>query len=173
MLYVIIIHGLNRAQLYSLLYSLPERVHCGVGTTNWTGGRPGRVGPIVEAHDHSGELGKPTGLFGFIGWPSQVRHINADTLQSAIITQLVRSFGEEARTPDYFHIEDWAENPFVCAPTDITEPPQHPQLAPSLLRKPFLDDRVFLAVAELARVSPGLTLDNFNFDIAPGKSLGM
>ena len=59
-------------------------------------------------------MGNPAGLFGFIGWPSQVRHTNADTLQSAIITQLVRCFGEEARTPDYFHLEDWAENPFVC-----------------------------------------------------------
>ena len=38
-----------------------------------------RLGPLVEAHDHSGELGKPAGLFGFIGWPSQVRHINAAT----------------------------------------------------------------------------------------------
>jgi monoamine oxidase len=116
-------------------------------------------------------MGNPAGLFGFIGWPSQVRHTNADTLQSAIITQLVRCFGEEARTPDYFHLEDWAENPFVCAPTDITEPPQHPQLAPSLLRKPFWDDRVFLAVAEIATVSPGLIEGAFHIGSAVAKGV--
>ena len=125
-----------------------------------------RLGPLVEAHDHSGEQGKPAGLFGFIGWPRKVRHINADTLQSAIITQLVRCFGEEARTPDYFHVEDWAENPFVCAQTDITEPPQHPQLTPSLLRKAFWGDRVFLAVAEIATVSPGLIEGAFHIGSA-------
>ena len=115
-----------------------------------------RVGPLVEAHDHSGALGDPAALFGFIGWPRQVRLVNASTLQSAIVAQLVRCFGEDARTPDYFCIEDWAENAFVCAPLDVAEPPQHPELAPSLLRKPLWADRVFLAVAELATVSPGL-----------------
>jgi monoamine oxidase len=130
-----------------------------------------RLGPLVEAHDHSGELGNPAGLFGFIGWPSQVRHTNADTLQSVIITQLVRCFGEKARTPDHFHVEDWAESPFVCAPADITEPPQHPQLAPSLLRKPFWDDRVFLAVAEIATVSPGLIEGAFHIGSAVAKGV--
>ena len=132
-----------------------------------------RLGPLVEAHDHSGELGKPAGLFGFVGWPSQVRHTNAETLQSAIIMQLVRCFGEKARTPDHFHVEDWAENPFVCAPTDITEPPQHPQLAPSLLRKPFWDDRVFLAVAEIATVSPGLIEGAFHIGSAVAKGVSV
>ena len=132
-----------------------------------------RLGPLVEAHDHSGELGKPAGLFGFVGWPSQVRHTNAETLQSAIITQLVRCFGEKARTPDHLHVEDWAENPFVCAPTDITEPPQHPQLAPSLLRKPFWDDRVFLAVAEIATVSPGLIEGAFHIGSAVAKGVSV
>jgi len=130
-----------------------------------------RLGPLVEAHDHSGGLGKPAGLFGFIGWPYQARRIHADTLQSAIITQLVRCFGEEARTTDYFHVEDWAENPFVCAPIDVTEPPQHPQLAPSLLRNPFWDDRVFLAVAELATVSPGLIEGAFHIGSAVAKGV--
>ena len=130
-----------------------------------------RLGPLVEAHDHSGELGNPAGLFGFIGWPSQVRHSNADTLQSAIITQLVRCFGEAAGAPDHFHVEDWSENPFVCAPIDVTEPPQHPQVAPALLRKPFWDDRVFLAVAELATVSPGLIEGAFHIGSAVAKSV--
>jgi monoamine oxidase len=130
-----------------------------------------RLGPLVESHDHSGELGNPAGLFGFIGWPNQIRHTNADPLQSAIITQLVRCFGEGARTPDHFQVEDWAENSFVCAPTDITEPPQHPQLAPSLLRKPFWDDRVFLAVAETATVSPGLIEGAFHVGSAVAKGV--
>ena len=130
-----------------------------------------RMGPLLEAHDHSGELGRPAGLFGFIGWPREARHIDADILKSAIITQLVRCFGEEARAPDYFHIEDWAENPFVCTPMDVTGPPQHPQRAPSLLRKAFWGDRVFLAVAELATVSPGLIEGAFHIGSEVAKSV--
>ena len=131
-----------------------------------------RSGPLVEVHDHSGELGSPAGLFGFVGWPRRVRHMNADALQSAIITQLVRCFGEEARTPDHFHVEDWAENSFVCTSMDVNEPPQHPQLAPSLLRKAFWGERVFLAIAELATVSPGLIEGAFHIgsEVAEGVS---
>ena len=98
--------------------------------------------------------------------------MNADALPSAIITQLVRCFGEEARTPDHFHVEDWAENSFVCTSMDVNEPPQHPQLAPSLLRKAFWGERVFLAIAELATVSPGLIEGAFHIgsEVAEGVS---
>jgi len=130
-----------------------------------------RTGPLMEAHDHSGELGIPAGLFGFIGWPCHVRQIKADALRSAIITQLVRCFGEDARTPEHFHVEDWAENPFVCAQTDMSRPPQHPQLAPSLLRKALWGDRAFLAVAELATVSPGLIEGAFHIGLEVAKSV--
>ena len=125
--------------------------------TNGLSGRiASRLGPLVEAHDHSGEMGKPSGLFGFIGLPPKVRHDNAHAVRNEIVKQLVRCFGEDAAEPDTLHVEDWAENPFICTPTDITEQPQHPQLTPSLLRKPFWDERIFFAVAELATVSPGL-----------------
>lgn len=115
-----------------------------------------RIGPLVDAHDHSGAQGTPAALFGFIGWHRQLRHTNLDALKSAVIEQLVRCFGEDARTPEYLYIEDWAENESICAPRDLTELPQHPQLAPSVLRQPIWADRVFLAIAELATISPGL-----------------
>ena len=130
-----------------------------------------RVGPLFEVHDHSGAHGKPAALFGFIGWPRQVRFGNASTLQNAIVAQLVRCFGEDARTPDYFCIEDWAENAFVCAPLDVAEPPQHPQLVPALLRQPFWAERVFLGVAELATVSPGLIEGAFHIGVEVAKKV--
>ena len=130
-----------------------------------------RLGPLVEAHDHSGEMGKPSGLFGFIGLPPKVRHDNAHALKNEIVKQLVRCFGEDAAKPDTLHVEDWAENPFICTPTDITEPPQHPQLVQSLLRKPFWDDRIFFAVAELATVSPGLIEGAFHIGTTVAKGL--
>jgi monoamine oxidase len=116
-------------------------------------------------------MGKPSGLFGFIGLPPKVRHDNAQALRNAIVKQLVRCFGTDAAEPDTLHVEDWAENPFICTPTDITEQPQHPQLTPSVLRKPFWDDRIFFAVAELATVSPGLIEGAFHIGTTVAKSV--
>ena len=130
-----------------------------------------RLGPLVEVHDHSGKMGKPSGLFGFIGLPSKVRQDNADALRSEIVKQLVRCFGKDAAEPDNLHVEDWAENSFICTPKDITEQPQHPQIVPSLLRNPFWDERIFFAVAELATVSPGLIEGAFHIGSTVAKGI--
>jgi len=115
-----------------------------------------RSGPLVEAHDISGETGTPAAIFGFVGWPHDVRARKTDHLNSEIVTQLVRCFGQAAALPLQLHVEDWAANPFICTPRDLSEPMSHPDVGPGILRRPHADGRIFFAVAETSDVSPGL-----------------
>jgi monoamine oxidase len=125
-----------------------------------SGGLSGRiasqVGPLVEAHDHSGPEGTPAALFGFVGWPHSDRNRLGAKLEDQIIEQLGRCLGPEAWQPIKFHIEDWAENAFICAPMDLRESPSHPDVAPKILRRSHGDGRIYFAVAETSTRSPGL-----------------
>jgi len=114
-----------------------------------------QVGPLGEAHDLSGEDGKPAALFGFVGWSAEMRE-DEDILHEEILYQFARCFGEDAEDYTHFAVEDWARNPFICTETDRTEPPRHPELAPDILREPHFDGRMVFAVAEIGTNSPGL-----------------
>ncbi|MEM7057910.1 MAG: NAD(P)/FAD-dependent oxidoreductase [Pseudomonadota bacterium] len=113
----------------------------------------GRTGPLAEAHDHSGPDGVPAGIFGFIGWPHQMRAEHAARLSELISTQLERCFGA---LPTTIWIEDWACDPFTATPDDLRGPMEHPTVGPSVLRAPLFDGRLVFAGAETASQSPGL-----------------
>ncbi len=115
-----------------------------------------RTGPLAEAHDISGEDGTPAAIFGFVGWPHELRAENSDGLEIEIIAQLVRCFGEQANHATHVRVEDWAANPFICTPRDLAEPMSHPEVGPAILRQPLAGGRVVFSVAETSDVSPGL-----------------
>jgi len=115
-----------------------------------------QTGPIVEAHDHSGPNGWPAALFGFIGWPHSVRRQAGAELIQAVRAQLKRCFGPDSPDPVAVHIEDWAANPLIAAPADLTGPMAHPQVGPEMLRQPVAENRIRFAGSETARRSPGL-----------------
>ncbi len=115
-----------------------------------------RAGPLVEAHDVSGEAGTPAAVFGFVGWPHEMRLANRDGLETEILAQLVRCFGEAAARPTHIHVEDWAANKFVCSPRDRAEPMSHPDTGPAVLRQAHMNGRMVFAVAETSEISPGL-----------------
>lgn len=115
-----------------------------------------QTGPIVEAHDHSGPDGSPAALFGFIGWPHAVRRQVGADLKHAVHAQLKHCFGADSPDPIAIHIEDWATNPLVAAPADLTGPMAHPQVGPEVLRRPHADQRIRFTGSETARRSPGL-----------------
>ncbi len=115
-----------------------------------------RVGPIVEAHDHSGAGGADAALWGFLGWPHDMRAEYNGVLKDQIEAQLARCFGADAPTPTAIHIMDWATDPFVAVPDDLTGPMSHPTVGPNVLREPHFDERVYFAGAETAVQSPGL-----------------
>lgn len=115
-----------------------------------------RAGPLVEAHDVSGEDGTPAAIFGFVGWPHDMRVANKDRLNTEIVAQLVRCFGESAARPAQIHVEDWAANPFISTPGDLAEPMSHPDVGPDVLRQACAKGRVVFAAAETSDMSPGL-----------------
>ena len=124
-----------------------------------TRGLSGRIashsGPIVEGHDHCGPDGSPAAIFGFIGWPHDIRADAGAGLSGHVHAQLMRCFGPDAPEPLSIHIEEWAQNPYVAAPDDLTGPMQHPSTGPDILRQPH-NDRVWFAGAENAVQSAGL-----------------
>lgn len=115
-----------------------------------------RLGPMVETHDLCGKDGTPAALFGFVGLPPDIRRNNEDKLKQALADQLVRCFGPEAGDYKTLHIEDWAQNPYICTQTDREGPGTHPSNLPEIVREAFWDQNLQFAVAETATQSPGL-----------------
>lgn len=115
-----------------------------------------QAGPMVEAHDHSGSEGSPAALFGFIGWPHTMRREAGPELEAAVRDQLSRCFGPDSPSPISVHIEDWAFNPLVTSPQDLTGPMSHPQVGPGILRDAHGEGRIRFAGSETAGRSPGL-----------------
>lgn len=115
-----------------------------------------RLGPLVEVHDHSGINGTPAALFGFVGWPPERRASDPEGLRKAILGQLSACFGDEAAHPLELVIQDWATKPEIVTKQDLSQPSDHPDVGPAVLRQPYLDGRVLFAVSEVSNTSPGL-----------------
>lgn len=115
-----------------------------------------RIGPLVEAHDHTGANSTPAAIFGFVGWSPEKRRKDPEGLRQAILDQLSDCFGNAAGQPLELVVQDWATNPRIVTDLDISQPTAHPEIVPAILRQPHLDDRVRFAVSEVSHLSPGL-----------------
>ena len=113
------------------------------------------IGPMMEVHDNSGRDGTPAALFGFCGWPHEIRTQDPDGLRQSIISQLERCLGSKAKDFKHLHVEDWATNRHICSQLDLNRPPQHPSQLPDIVRSTHGNGLQF-AVAETATLSPGL-----------------
>lgn len=114
------------------------------------------VGPIVEAHDHCGPDATPGVIFGFIGWPHDVRKRIGAELEAHVGAQLERCFGPNSPAPRAIQIEEWASDPLVTSPGDLSEPMIHPGVGPPVVREAHMGGRLLFAGAESATISPGL-----------------
>lgn len=112
-----------------------------------------RVGPIVEGHDHCSADGSTAAIWGFVGWPHDMRMEQGSDLKTHVLEQLKRCFGEE---PISITIEDWSQDGFVTSPNDLSSPMHHPNVGPDILRQGHFKNRVWFAGAETAERSPGL-----------------
>ena len=116
-----------------------------------------RAGPIVEGHDHCSADGSIAALWGFIGWPHEMRiEIGTAKLKEEVLVQLERCFGNDSPNPLSITIEEWSQDPLVASPSDLSGPMHHPSVGPNSLRKPYADNRILFASAETAQTSPGL-----------------
>lgn len=115
-----------------------------------------QIGPLTEAHDHCQHDAAVHAIFGFIGWPPHIRKRHGRELESRINEQLVHCFGSRARGIRQIHVQDWADNPFICTPLDLHGPQNHPELVSDAFRHLHADSRLAFAVAEVSARSPGL-----------------
>ena len=110
----------------------------------------------MEAHDHSGADGDTAAIFGFVGWPPDLRKRDPGGLERAIRAQLAECLGAQAAHPLQLVVRDWAKDPGIVTDLDLAQPANHPDVGPAILRDAHLDGRVRFAVSEAANVSPGL-----------------
>jgi len=115
-----------------------------------------RIGPLVEAHDHTGIKGTPAAIFGFVGWLPDLRRKDPEGLRLAILNQLSECFGKAGARPLELVVQDWAMNPHISTDLDVSQPADHPAVGPPILMQPHLDGRVRFAVSEVSDLSPGL-----------------
>ncbi|SLN74546.1 Putrescine oxidase [Roseovarius albus] len=115
-----------------------------------------RVGPLVEVHDHTVADVSSGALFGFVGWSPEQRRNDAEGLEQAILSQLSDCFGKAAAHPIELTVQDWALNSRIVTDLDVTQPADHPEVAPPILRQSQLEGRVCFAVSEASDLSPGL-----------------
>ena len=105
----------------AVLYSNPFWQNQGL-----SGDAISQKGPLQEIHDASSADNTIFGLIGFVSVSAQDRHDKYDDLRSAIITQLIRLFGDAAASPLDVYIKDWAFDPFTSTIEDRQQMMFHP-----------------------------------------------
>lgn len=108
------------------------------------------VGPLREIHDMSAASGSPGALFGFA--PSTPS--TSPVTREAVIAQLERLFGAEARSASHVEIVDWSAERFTSPPRAVAmhryETYGHP-----LFAEPMFDGAIVWASTETSSVNPG------------------
>ncbi len=108
-----------------------------------------RVGPMVEIHDASPSDTGPYALFGFIGVPPKARQ-DVAALNSRIIDQFARLFGEDARSPLKLFLKDWAFDPMTATEQDQVPLHMHPRYGLPGALEDVWDGRLVFAGTEVA-----------------------
>jgi monoamine oxidase len=83
-------------------------------------------GPLVEIHDASPSVGGPFALFGFVGWPPDIRAQHRTETVTHAIVQLQDMFGATLGQPLATEVMDWAQVPTVATGRDRAGPASHP-----------------------------------------------
>jgi monoamine oxidase len=109
-----------------------------------------RLGPMVEIHDASDPRSDGGALFGFLGLPARVRAGQEQVIIDACVAQLVRLFGEKARSPLGAYLQDWAFESETAIEADHTPPPGHPNYCMPKDLSELWDGRLIFASTEVA-----------------------
>ena len=98
-----------------------------------SGNARSQAGPMAEIHDISDEAGTFGALFGFIGIPHATRRrLKNGELDTLCRAQLVRLFGQEARTRlQATRLQDWADEPLTAAEADGHAAHEHAPAPPN------------------------------------------
>lgn len=112
-------------------------------------------GPVFRFHDASTADQSHAALFGWITEGDPIHTASPEERQEAVIAQLVRMFGPEARHPLSCLECDWAYEPFTAGPEDAGLPAGSTLYGHPLLQIPLMNSRLFFAGAETSPVHGG------------------
>ena len=107
-------------------------------------------GPLQEIHDASSPQGSGYGLIGFFGLAAQARLEKQAELNTAVIAQLVRLFGEAAALPLNVYIKDWAFDQYTATIDDQQQLLFHPSSSLDIFVEPDWDNRLIWSGTETA-----------------------
>lgn len=105
---------------------------------------------LAEIFDACSEHGEQAALAGFFALPASLRRRYRNDLESLIVEQLVRLFGEAAAKPEAVLIQDWFTEPCTAASADETPPQEHPQYGHRWLQLDHWNDKLFFGGTETA-----------------------
>ncbi|MEM1245589.1 MAG: FAD-dependent oxidoreductase [Acidobacteriota bacterium] len=108
-----------------------------------------RRGPLAEIHDAS-LPGGSSALFGFVGWPPDVRLGDPEGLVAAAVDQLARLFGENARSTVRTLLKDWAADAETAVPEDSAPLHGHPAYGMQRSLEGLWNGTLHFAATELA-----------------------
>ena len=108
-------------------------------------------GPLMEIHDASPISDGPYALFGFVGTPpSQRKSLGEQLLIKEILEQLQRLFGNSARHPAAYRIQDWGQDLFTATELDLAPLNYHPRYSYSSNVFDLWDGTLLLSGTETA-----------------------
>jgi monoamine oxidase len=109
-----------------------------------------RRGPMVEIHDASPRAGGPFALFGFVGYPPNIRMENKEALLTQARNQLAHLFGPVAASPEKILIQDWAFDQHTATSLDHVGLTVHPAYGLPAKLAHIWDGRLVLGSTETA-----------------------
>jgi len=115
-----------------------------------SGDATSHTGPMVEIHDASPRTSGPYALFGFVGFPAQVRQEHPDQILEMARDQLVAIFGPDLKQALNIHMMDWARNPHIATAQDQVGPSAHPTYGLPPEFKGLWGDSLLLSCTETA-----------------------
>ena len=83
-------------------------------------------GPLAEIHDASPVDGGFYALFGFVGWPPEVREKHSTETSAHAVSQLQNMFGPALGEPLATQMMDWSQVPTISTHSDRAGTAGHP-----------------------------------------------
>lgn len=110
-----------------------------------------RRGPMVEIHDASPIKGGPYALFGFVGYPADVRLAHKNDMMEQAVAQLTALFGPKMVHPRDLVLQDWATIPEIARAQDRASVGYHPSYGLPATLSRLVDRGIHFCSTETAR----------------------
>jgi len=124
---------------------------------NLSGGLYSNSGPVIQMYDQSDESG--AALVGFLD--DKTAELSQEERRKAVVSQLVRMFGQEAAQYREYHDTPWKYQEFTM-PAGSQRLPRHSNVGHQLYQETYMDGRLFLGGTETSTRAGGFMEGSVN-----------